>query len=279
MIVSHDPPWRLDPFQNIVGVGWGSADVLVLRIDTSVKNHSPHPTTIEGLHFTTAVIYAYAETIREHDADADPEPRNPMTSEMRAHAFMWNCPPHKLDTGGDEPAHTWSAIIFLNLSRIRSFFDSSDSQYFFTIRFPAAERDLTNGTIYWAFADPFGNPFEYYREHPATTGAVIDSDGHTGIVTTPIAFGGGAQRDVFLGWNAGSLPPWHVFDEALPDSDANDGLRWKIRGRTYKKRIDFATDLQNVPLWDEFEGGWRRRRARRVADPYAHPRIHRHREN
>ena len=28
-----DPPWRLDPHQNIVGVGWGGGKVLVLAND------------------------------------------------------------------------------------------------------------------------------------------------------------------------------------------------------------------------------------------------------
>ena len=250
-----DPPWRLDPLKNIVGVGWGAGNVLVLRIETRVNNHTPRLTTIEDLQFTGSLIDAYAETINEHD-DHVPPPDivNPMDGDMRAHTFMWNCPPYKLDTGGDESSHTWKAIVFLNLSRIRSFLDTSDPEYVFTIHFPASEHHTEGGTVYWAFADPFGNPFEYYLEHPTTTGAVIDADGHTGIVNSPIAFGSEAERAAFLSWNAGSLPPWHTFDEPLPESDLNDGLQWNVRGRTYKKRNDFPTDEENAPLWDEVDG-------------------------
>ena len=120
-----------------------------------------------------------------------------------------------------------------------------------SIHFPASEHDMQGGTVYWAFADPFANPLEYYLEHPTTTGAVIDADGHTGVVNSPIAFGSEAERAAFLSWNAGSLPPWHTFDEALPASDLNDGLRWNVWGGTYKKRNDFPTDEENAPLWDE----------------------------
>lgn len=247
-----DPPWRLDPLKNIVGVGWGGGNVLVLRIETRVNNHAPRLTTIEDLQFTDSLMDVYAETINEHD-DHVPPPAivNPMDGEMRAHAFMWNRLPYKLDIDGGDSPHTWKAIIFLNLSRIRSFVDSSDLEYVFTIHFPASEHHTETGTVYWAFADPFGNPFEYYLEHPTTTGAVIDGDGHTGVVNSPIAFGSVAERAAFLSWNAGSLPPWHTFDEPTPPSDLNDGLQWKVQGRTYKKRNEFPTDEQNTPLWDE----------------------------
>ena len=50
-----------------------------------------------------------------------------MDGDTRAHTFMWNHPPYKLDTGGDESPHTWKAIVFLNLSRIRSFLDTDRS--------------------------------------------------------------------------------------------------------------------------------------------------------
>ena len=49
----------------------------------------------------------------------------PMDGDMRAHTFVWNHPPYKRDTGGDEFPHTWKAIVFLSLSRIRSFLDTS----------------------------------------------------------------------------------------------------------------------------------------------------------
>ena len=250
--MAFDPPWRLDPLKNIVGVGWGGGNVLVLRIETRVNNHTPRLTTIKDLQFAGTLIDAYSETINEHD-DHVPQPDivNPMDGDMRAHTFMWNRPPYKLDAGGDDSPHAWKAIIFLNLSRIRSFLHTSDPEYVFTAHFPASEHHSEGGTAYWAFADPFGNPFEYYMEHPATTGAVIDAEGHTGVVNSPIAFGSEAQRAAFLEWNAGSLPPWHTFDEALPDTDLNDGLQWKVRGRTYKKRNDFPTDEENAPLWDE----------------------------
>ena len=247
-----DPPWRLDPLKKIVGVGWSGGNVLVVRIDTRVNNHTPRLTTIEDLQFAVGLIDAYAEAINEHDDHAPPpDVINPMGGDMRAHTFMWNCPPYKLDTAGDESPHTWKAILFLNLSRIRSFLATSDPEYAFTIRFPASEHHTEGGTVYWAFADPFGNPFEYYLEHPATTGAVIDAEGHTGVVNSPIAFGSAAERDAFLGWNADSLPPWHTFDEPQPESDLNDGLQWRVAGRTYKKRNDFPTDGENAPLWDE----------------------------
>ena len=246
-----DPPWRLDPLQNIVGVGWGGGNVLALRIDTDVNNHTPRLTTIENLQFTGSLIDAYAETINEHD-DHVPPPDivNPMDGDMRAHTFMWNRPPYKLDTSGDESSHTWKAIVFMNLSRIRSFLDATDPEYVFTIHFPASEHHTEGGTVYWAFADPFGNPFEYYQEHPTTTGAVIDAEGHTGVVTTPIAFGSAPQRDAFLGWNAGSLPPWVAFDEPSSGSEPTTVSNGRS-GAAHTRSAMTSPRTQNAPLWDE----------------------------
>ena len=203
-----DPPWRLDPLKKIVGVGWGGGNVLVLRIETRVNNHTPRLTTIEDLQFTGSLIDAYAETINEHD-DHVPPPDiiNPMDGDMRAHTFMWNRPPYKLDTAGDESSHTWKAIVFLNLSRIRLFLDASDPEYVFTVHFPASEHHTESGTVYWAFADPFGEPFEYYLEHPTTTGAVIDADGHTGSRQYSDAFGSAVEARLFLTLERRSLPP------------------------------------------------------------------------
>ena len=60
----------------------------------------------------------------------------------------------------------------------------------------------------------FGHPLEYYLEYPSTTGAVIDGTA-TRSLNSPIAFGARRSALAFLGWNAGSLPPWHTFDETV----------------------------------------------------------------
>jgi len=118
---------------------------------------------------------------------------------------------------------------------------------------PNSREDVTPETIYWAFADPFGNPFEYYMEHPGTTGAIIDAEGNTGVVITPLAFDTVAQRSEFLAWNAGSLPPWSTFDQTLPDIHLSDNLSWQIKAQTYRKKKNFPTDSENQPLWNENE--------------------------
>jgi hypothetical protein len=150
--VAIDPPWRLDPLKKIVGVVWGGGNVLVLHIQTRVTSHTPRLTTIEDLQFTGLLIDAYAETINEHDDHVPlPDIVNPMDGDMRAHTFMCNRPPYKLDTAGDESSHTWKAIVFLNLSCIRSLLDISDPEYVFTIQFPASEHHVSSGTTYYAF--------------------------------------------------------------------------------------------------------------------------------
>ena len=250
-----DPPWRLDPLKRIVGVGWGSGNVLVLRIETRVNNHAPRLTTIEDLQFTGSLIDAYAETINEHD-DHVPAPDivNPIDGDMRAHTLMWNRPPYKLDTAGAESPHTWKAIVFLNLSRLRSFLDTSDPEYVFTIHFPASEHQVSSGTVHYAFTT-FGIEDDWAAAqatfpHP-TSGAIVDAEGHVAVVSNILAFGTAAARDQFIDWNGGVGAQFFPHDEVLPDSDLNDGLQWTVRGRTYKKRNDFPTDEENAPLWDE----------------------------
>ena len=81
--------------------------------------------------------------------------------------------------------------------------------------------------------------------------AVVDADGHTGVVDSPITFGSEVERAAFLSWNAGSLPPWHTFDEAFPELGPQrwapmDGPRPHV-----PKRNNFPTDEEIAPLWDE----------------------------
>jgi hypothetical protein len=250
--VAIDPPWRLDPLKKIVGVGWGGGNVLVLRIETRVNNHTPRLTTIEDLQFTGSLIDAYAETINEHD-DHLPPPDiiNPMDGDMRAHTFMWNRPPYKVDAAGDESAHTWKAIVFLNLSRIRSFLDTSDPDYVFMVHFPASEHDPESGFVYYAFWN-FGElNWEIANEVTLLIPVFFTEemrDNNTPVVSSNIqAFGTAFERDFFI-----TLQPdiWDAHEEPV-SPDPNDGLNWRMGGRTYRKRINFPTDAEIAPLWNE----------------------------
>jgi hypothetical protein len=248
--VAIDPPWRLDPFKNIVGVGWGGGNVLVLRIDTIVNfRHAPRFTSIDNLDFTGSLIDAYANVINEHDAHA-PAPTivNPMSADMRAHEFMWSRPPYKLDS---EAGHTWKALVFLNLSRIRSFLDSSDPTYSFLIQFPAGEH-IPNGTTYFAFFN-FGTlDWDTANEFPLLVPVFFTEeqrDNNTPVVTSNVqAFGSAADRDFFISLQS---DPWGSHDEPDTGPELNDGLQWRVRGFTYRKRNDFPALSDNTPTWDE----------------------------
>jgi hypothetical protein len=84
-----DPPWRLDPHQNIVGVGWGGAiATLVLSIDYAGPNEFGDTPALSGLPFGTTF-----NLLTRIGAPGITPITNPITGAMLAHEYMWSRPP------------------------------------------------------------------------------------------------------------------------------------------------------------------------------------------
>jgi hypothetical protein len=234
-------PATLDVSQIIRKVEWATGpNVLMIWVSVNVQQHEPHAIPVKAFAVQD-IANIFDDPIHIHDTHTPvPTVANPMNADMISHTFAWNRAPRKPD-GGPDKIFQWRAALFFNLGKIKSLAVVSGehiTKYEITIRFPASEKTTESSVAYYAYADPFGNSFDYYQAHPTTTGAIIDAFGHTGIVTSPIVFGSAAQRSEFLGFNAGSLPPWVAFDKP-GTGDVWDLLDWDLKAYTFLKRKDF----------------------------------------
>lgn len=253
-------PVVLDFSQIIRRVNWVvGGNILTLDIQLNVDRHEPGQQTL--LKAMSDTFNVFTETINKHD-DKLPvaELENPFTPDMIDKLYIWSRAPFT-ETGGENQTRHKRAIIFFNLSKIKSKMKADSStgatpiEFEFQVLFPPGQNTTQDETTYWAYYDPFGNPFEYYMEHPQSSGAIIDEFGNTGVFVFPRAFGTAAERDQFLGYNAGSLPPMVGFDEPN-QTTVDDNLNWEIRAETHKKTKDylarnFPTNSRNEPGWDE----------------------------
>lgn len=84
-----DPPWRLDPHQNIVGVGWGGAiATLALSIDYAGPNEFGDTPNLSGLPFGTTF-----NLLTRIGAPGITPITDPITGAMLAHEYMWSRAP------------------------------------------------------------------------------------------------------------------------------------------------------------------------------------------
>jgi hypothetical protein len=252
--MAHDPPWRLDPLKNIVNVGWGKQDILVLQIDQTLGIvHAPDLISFESLGFTSSVVDAFQSQIKEPDTFVPvPDIVDPVSKEMMSHLFMWSKPVYKLNTSD---GYTWRALVFLNIGKIRGALPAivpARTSWEFTLQFPASRRVTTADTLYWIWQNNFYANFFDAKEHPFTTGVVIDAEGHVAVLSIPFipSPNSAARRDEILGYNAGSLPPFLSFDEAISD-DVSDNLRYTVTARTYRSLKKFPASATNLPSWDQ----------------------------
>jgi hypothetical protein len=87
--MAPDPPWRLDPHQNIVGVGWGGAiATLVLSIDYAGPNEFSDTPALTGLPF--GITFNLLTRI---GAPGITPIADPITGAMLAHEYMWSRAP------------------------------------------------------------------------------------------------------------------------------------------------------------------------------------------
>jgi hypothetical protein len=85
-----DPPWRLDPHETIVGVGWGGARIAALTLSIDYVGGNPFSDTpaLRGLPFGTTF-----NLLTQIGAPGDTPIVNPFSSAMLAHEYMWSRPP------------------------------------------------------------------------------------------------------------------------------------------------------------------------------------------
>lgn len=243
-------PATLDFGQIIARIEWAlGPSILMLHFEASSEVHPPRTIDVSAIGIGT-ISSVFDNPIHIHDNFNNPVPTvvNPMSLGMVSHTLVWNRAPKK-PGGGSDNVFEWKAVLFLNIGRIKTFYDieEPDNHYDIVVRFPASEKTTETGVILYAFADVFG--WEYHFSHPQVTGAIIDDHGTFGIVGTVQVFGSETARSDFLGWNSGSLPPWVAHDEPA-SGDVYDRFAWQLRAYTFKRRKDFP--LKSDTLLPDF---------------------------
>jgi hypothetical protein len=102
--MAPDPPWRLDPHQNIVGVGWGGAiATLILSIDYAGPNEFSDTPALSGLPFGTTF-----NLLTRIGAPGITPITEPITGAMLAHEYMWSRAPW---SDQHSESHTYEATV------------------------------------------------------------------------------------------------------------------------------------------------------------------------
>jgi hypothetical protein len=135
-----DPPWRLDPFQNIVGVGWGKGgDYLAIKFELQASGGSGGifpEVHFADLIFTDAPPDLFADHINIGDVVDSPgvDIETTPTPEMIAHIYLWCIPKVVVAIpsgpglwGGTAAAGSKkTACLVMNVSKIEKDFSGHD---------------------------------------------------------------------------------------------------------------------------------------------------------
>ena len=226
-------PVRLDPYQRIVNVGWGGADILVLEF--RYQRNGPRPAfTLRDLPFTSTTYDLFDSVIVNNDGARSPTPGNPITNDMLKFLRLWNRPPYFRTIEGSSRGN---AILFFNLRKIRAGLPRGASTFTLKIDTPGTTGGRTETeTTYYVWL-PFVS-WEEALEHP---GLWIDSVWGTAAeaeARLSNLSGGGGQSSAYV---IRAEP----FSYEIPDT-----LSWDLQATTYRKQRDFPVDAQNRPDWD-----------------------------
>lgn len=236
-------PIRLDLFQTVRNVNWPAAgpDILALEFSYS-RADTPPAITLHDLHFTGATFDLFATEIINRTGAGDP-PSNPFTPNMLRFLRMWNRPPVATVT---EHVALGTALLFFNIGLIRQTLAPGASRYDFKISTPANGSHDNHFTAYWVWSDTFGaSSLEDNEAHPFTVGDPV----HGGIIIIPAAFATSAEADE----EAAALTAGGINSFVQPRDEVShvgDNLAWNLRASSYRKKLDFPSDVDVHPTWD-----------------------------
>jgi hypothetical protein len=235
--MAPDPPWRIDPHQTIVGVGWGGARIAALTLSIDYVGGNPFSDTpaLSGLPFGTMF-----NLLTRIGAPGDTPIVNPFSSVMLAHELMWSRPPW---SDSHSESHTsegtvvdeaiWYGWIFGGGSPLGG------------LRVPYHDGVLQQAINAWVAG--YGVPADmiYFVVTEVTASHTESQTISTNFFT--------AHSIVFF--NLGKIkellsPPRRLtFQIATGGASSTTYYGWSIGVGTWKGKRDFSSDDQCNPTW------------------------------
>lgn len=236
-----DPPWRLDPHQNIVGVGWsGAIATLVLSIDYAGPNEFSDTPALSGLPFGTTF-----NLLTRIGAPGITPITEPITGVMLAYEYMWSRVPwsdlHSESTTYEATVvdeAIWYGWAYGGGSPLGS------------VRVPYHDGVPDQGVLQQAidgWAAGYGiSPDDIYL----VTGEVTASHTETQTIST-YYFSAHALVFLNLGKIKGLITPSRLltFAVATGPAPSSASYRWALGLATFKGKRDFPSDAQCNPTW------------------------------
>jgi hypothetical protein len=244
-----DPPWRLDPHQSIVEVGWGAAKIaaLVLNIDYVGGDAFGDTPLLSGLPFGTGF-----NLLAQIGFPGDTPIVNPFSSAMLAHELAWSRTPWSDSHTESQTTQAtvvdeaiWNGWIYgggAPLGGVRVPYDNG-----------VPNQDVLNAAIE-GWCEAYGcTPDDIYWIIWEVTAS------HT-VAETVNQFFYTARSIVFLnlGRSGGLITPSRLltFEVATEGASSSTSYRWSIDVETWDRRRDFASDPQNNPTWGGMPKGY-----------------------
>lgn len=241
------PPVRLDPFQNIVNVGWGGRfKLLVLLVHFTRSLESIPQFRLRSLGLTEDIIDVFTEDLIKYGIGdgALPDVVNPISDAMVARLRLWNYAAYL--PAVSEVGIEGRAIFFFNLTRIAGALAPGATSYSFELTTPATgPTQVVQVPVWWVWSPNFGaTTLEENQANPFTTGnpSGIGPD----PVTIPIALFSEADANQFV---EGVISPTYIIEQRLEDEETADEISWDYLALPYLEERDFPVDAENNPTW------------------------------
>jgi hypothetical protein len=234
----HDPPWRLDPLKNIIGVGWGGG--LILALEFSFTFNGPRPEfRIENLNFANVSYDMFQAGVRERATGVTvsaPPVVDPISKEMLERLIIWNKGPKTTELSADFQT-TGRALWFFNIGKIAAqVLELQKPNAKFTIRIPKANGQHAQGTS-----------VQYYVFPTFIDWIPPDGGPSSGFIAGIFSTLAEAQALVDV-LNVHSS--YRVVTEVGAQSFVDDRLSWTMRATLYRGKKSFPVNpATNEPAW------------------------------
>lgn len=228
-------PVRLDPFRNIVNVGWATGHIAVLTFQFSMQSASFPDFTLIDLPIGSS-FRIFFDTAKIPDSGVSIV--NPISKEMLKALAIWSAVPEQLGPRSDG-VNQGKALIFFNLSKViaeaRKNNPLSTSVVLGRLTTPTGGVETISATFYWLWDDTFGaTSLEENQAFPFTTGDPI----HGGVMTVPRAFDNSGDRDAYLTLG---VTAWHGA-ATTETNDANNNLIWSTELNSWNHKFNFPVE-------------------------------------
>lgn len=236
---TRDNPVQLDPFQNIVNVGWSTVKGMLafqFEITNSLAQPTVPPLILTGLPWNTGAQYQLNSS-------------GAVTFTNQQGQVVFRKPDPYFRPASTEQGPLWRGWFFIDLKLARAYLpENSKTLLPFRVNTPACGEagESTTTIIYWMWTADYGaSSFEQNLANPVLVGDFANPP--FGVMVVPRAFPDPGSRQVYI--DNYISPEMQAFDETVTEP-SSISRQWRLDAESYATRTSFPIDSQGNALWN-----------------------------